>query len=122
MGWPPVLSVADDDRPSLQIGCNSSDVRWCPSRRNGCAQDSWPRPHAVLLLTGQAAALVAYTLISLASTALVLSIAAPWGGNWWYGLCMLSPAAGTYYLKVGWCAHGNGMALSCLAYFQGLGY
>lgn len=48
--------------------------------------------------TSQAAALVAYTLISLASTALVLSIAAPWGGNYWYLLCLLSPAAGAYYL------------------------
>lgn len=49
--------------------------------------------------TSQAAALVAYTLISLACTALVLSIAAPWGGNWWYALCLISPAAGTYYMK-----------------------
>lgn len=48
---------------------------------------------------GQAAALVLYTLISLASTALVLSIAAPWGGNWWYSMCLISPAAGAYYLK-----------------------
>lgn len=47
----------------------------------------------------QAAALVLYTLISLASTALVLSIAAPWGGNWWYSMCLISPAAGAYYLK-----------------------
>ena len=35
----------------------------------------------------------------LASTALVLSIAAPFGGNWWYLLCLISPAAGAYYLK-----------------------
>ncbi|KAG7668610.1 hypothetical protein Ndes2526B_g03769 [Nannochloris sp. 'desiccata'] len=47
----------------------------------------------------QASALVAYTFISLASTALVLSIAAPWGGNWWYSMCLISPAAGAYYLK-----------------------
>lgn len=40
-----------------------------------------------------------YTLISLACTALVLSIALPWGGNWWYGLCLISPAAGAYYYK-----------------------
>lgn len=45
----------------------------------------------------QAAALVLYTLIGLASTALVLSIAVPQVGSWWYGLCILSPAAGTYY-------------------------
>lgn len=50
-------------------------------------------------LPGQASALVAYTFISLASTALVLSIAAPWGGNWWYSMCLISPAAGAYYLK-----------------------
>ena len=48
---------------------------------------------------GQAAALVAYTAISLASTALVLSIAAPWGGNWWYLMTLISPAAGAYYMK-----------------------
>jgi len=48
---------------------------------------------------GQAAALVLYTLISLASTALVLSIAAPFGGNWWYTMCLISPAAGAYYMK-----------------------
>lgn len=48
---------------------------------------------------GQAAALVLYTLVSLASTALVLSIAAPFGGNWWYALCLISPAAGAYYLR-----------------------
>lgn len=66
----------------------------------------------------QAAALTLYTLVSafivvrccsawqarlapagLASTALVLSIAAPFGGNWWYLLCLISPAAGAYYLK-----------------------
>ncbi|KAL4422257.1 hypothetical protein ABPG75_008454 [Micractinium tetrahymenae] len=45
----------------------------------------------------QAAALVLYTLIGLASTALVLSIAVPQVGSLWYGLCLLSPAAGTYY-------------------------
>jgi hypothetical protein len=42
---------------------------------------------------------VLYTLVGLGSTALVLSIAAPFGGNWWYALCALSPAAGAYYLK-----------------------
>lgn len=47
----------------------------------------------------QAAALVLYTAISLASTALVLSIAAPWGGSWWYLMTLVSPAAGAYYLK-----------------------
>ncbi|KAL4425022.1 hypothetical protein ABPG77_001800 [Micractinium sp. CCAP 211/92] len=45
----------------------------------------------------QATALVLYTLIGLASTALVLSIAVPQVGSWWYGLCVLSPAAGAYY-------------------------
>lgn len=55
--------------------------------------------HSLYIYPGQAAALVLYTLISLASTALVLSIAAPWGGNWWYALCLISPAAGTYYLQ-----------------------
>jgi hypothetical protein len=29
----------------------------------------------------------------------VLSIAVPSGGNWWYLLCLISPAAGTYYLR-----------------------
>lgn len=48
---------------------------------------------------GQAAALVLYTAISLASTALVLSIAAPFGGNWWYLMTLISPAAGAYYFK-----------------------
>lgn len=48
---------------------------------------------------GQAAALVLYTAISLASTALVLSIAAPFGGNWWYLITLISPAAGTYYFQ-----------------------
>lgn len=40
-----------------------------------------------------------YTFISLASTALVLSIAAPFGGNYWYLMCLVSPAAGLYYLR-----------------------
>ncbi len=35
----------------------------------------------------------------LASAALVLSIAAPFGGNWWYGITLISPAAGAYYLR-----------------------
>ena len=37
----------------------------------------------------------------LASTALVLSIAAPFGGNLWYGLTSFSPFAGVYYLQKG---------------------
>lgn len=37
----------------------------------------------------------------LASAALVLSIAAPFGGNWWYGITLISPAAGAYYLRKG---------------------
>jgi len=37
----------------------------------------------------------------LASTALVLSIAAPFGGNLWYGLTSISPFAGVYYLQKG---------------------
>ena len=53
----------------------------------------------MLPTAGQAAALVAYTAISLACTALVLSIAAPWGGNWWYALTLISPAAGAYYMQ-----------------------
>jgi hypothetical protein len=47
---------------------------------------------------GQAAALVLYTFVGLASTALVLSIAAP-GGSAWYALTAISPAAGFYYMK-----------------------
>jgi hypothetical protein len=47
----------------------------------------------------QAAALVLYTLIGLASTALVLSITLPQVGNWWYALCLVSPAAGAYYWR-----------------------
>ena len=37
----------------------------------------------------------------LASAALVLSIAAPFGGNYWYGITLISPAAGVYYLRKG---------------------
>lgn len=37
----------------------------------------------------------------LGSAALVLSIAAPFGGNWWYLLTLISPAAGAYYLRKG---------------------
>ncbi len=37
----------------------------------------------------------------MASTALVLSIAAPWGGSAWYGLTALSPVAGYYYFTKG---------------------
>lgn len=50
---------------------------------------------------GQAAALVFYVFCGLASTALVLSIAAPFGGNAWYGLTALSPLAGVYYWQRG---------------------
>ena len=39
--------------------------------------------------------------IGLGSTGLVLSIAAPFGGNWWYGLTWLAPLAGYYYLQKG---------------------
>jgi hypothetical protein len=46
---------------------------------------------------GQAAALVFYVFCGLASTALVLSIAAPVGGSNWYWLTALSPLAGVYY-------------------------
>lgn len=37
----------------------------------------------------------------LGSTALVLSIAAPFGGSYWYGLTLLSPLAGAYYWNRG---------------------
>lgn len=40
-------------------------------------------------------------LTGLASTALVLSIAVPFGGNWWYAMTLLSPLAGVYYLQKG---------------------
>ena len=50
---------------------------------------------------GQAAALVFYVFCGLASTALVLSIAAPFGGNAWYGMTALSPLAGVYYWQRG---------------------
>lgn len=50
---------------------------------------------------GQAAALVFYVFCGLASTALVLSIAVPFGGNWWYAMTLLSPLAGVYYLQKG---------------------
>jgi len=45
----------------------------------------------------QAFALSAYTLFSLASVALVLSTIFPDVGNWWYAMCLVSPAAGYYY-------------------------
>ena len=48
---------------------------------------------------GQAAALVFYTAVGLACTALVLSITLPEVGGWWYMLCAVSPAAGWYYYK-----------------------
>ncbi|KAI3424720.1 hypothetical protein D9Q98_008109 [Chlorella vulgaris] len=47
----------------------------------------------------QASALILYTLVGLASTALVLSITVPQIGSGWYGLCLLSPAAGAYYWR-----------------------
>eukprot|EP01024_Parvocaulis_polyphysoides_P035512 TRINITY_DN3145_c1_g1_i3.p1 TRINITY_DN3145_c1_g1~~TRINITY_DN3145_c1_g1_i3.p1 ORF type:complete len:302 (-),score=50.38 TRINITY_DN3145_c1_g1_i3:182-1087(-) len=50
---------------------------------------------------GQAAALVFYVFIGLGSTALVLSIALPQIGNWWYLLTLLSPLAGLYYFQRG---------------------
>jgi Cofactor assembly of complex C subunit B len=37
----------------------------------------------------------------LGSAALVLSIAAPFGGNLWYLITLISPAAGAYYLRKG---------------------
>ena len=46
----------------------------------------------------QAAALGLYTLVGLASTALVLSITFPALGNWWYALCLVSPASSAYYM------------------------
>uniref|UniRef100_A0A061S4Z6 Uncharacterized protein n=1 Tax=Tetraselmis sp. GSL018 TaxID=582737 RepID=A0A061S4Z6_9CHLO len=49
----------------------------------------------------QAASLVAYTFISLLCCGLVLSIVAPWGGNYWYLMSLISPAAGAYYLERG---------------------
>ncbi|MQL96412.1 hypothetical protein Taro_029088 [Colocasia esculenta] len=48
---------------------------------------------------GQAALLTFCTCISLASVALVLSIALPEGGNNWFWLTVLSPLAGAYYWK-----------------------
>ncbi|KAK9839366.1 hypothetical protein WJX84_003126 [Apatococcus fuscideae] len=50
---------------------------------------------------GQAAAISFYVFVGMASTALVLSIAAPWGGSAWYGLTALSPFAGYYYFTKG---------------------
>lgn len=46
---------------------------------------------------GQAALLTFCTCISLASVALVLTIAVPEGGNNWFWLTVLSPLAGVYY-------------------------
>jgi Cofactor assembly of complex C subunit B len=40
-------------------------------------------------------------LPGLGSAALVLSIAAPFGGNLWYLITLISPAAGAYYLRKG---------------------
>ncbi|KAK9831719.1 hypothetical protein WJX74_006981 [Apatococcus lobatus] len=50
---------------------------------------------------GQAAAISFYVFVGMASTALVLSIAAPFGGTAWYGLTALSPVAGYYYFTKG---------------------
>ncbi|KAL0020826.1 hypothetical protein WJX79_004115 [Trebouxia sp. C0005] len=50
---------------------------------------------------GQAAALTFYVFMGLGSTALVLSIAAPFGGTYWYALTLLSPLAGGYYWQRG---------------------
>ncbi|KAJ0988729.1 hypothetical protein J5N97_007085 [Dioscorea zingiberensis] len=48
---------------------------------------------------GQAALLTFCTCISLASVALVLTIAVPEGGNNWFWLTVLSPSAGLYYWR-----------------------
>ncbi len=42
-----------------------------------------------------------YVHAGLGSTALVLSIAAPFGGTYWYALTLLSPLAGGYYWQRG---------------------
>jgi len=42
-----------------------------------------------------------HVITGLASTALVLSIAAPFGGSNWYYLCLLSPLSGLYYWQRG---------------------
>lgn len=44
---------------------------------------------------------IQFCIAGLASTALVLSIAVPFGGNAWYGLTALSPLAGLYYWQRG---------------------
>ncbi|CAG9467307.1 unnamed protein product [Pedinophyceae sp. YPF-701] len=49
----------------------------------------------------QAFAITTYTLFSLASIALVLSIVVPDVGNWWYSMVLLSPLAGYYYWSNG---------------------
>lgn len=50
---------------------------------------------------GQAAAVTFYTFFGMGSVALVLSILYPTIGNWWYGLCALSPGAYFYYMSRG---------------------
>ncbi|PNH08856.1 hypothetical protein TSOC_004568 [Tetrabaena socialis] len=50
---------------------------------------------------GQAAAVTFYTFIGLASVALVLATLVPSGGNWWYGMTLISPAAYVYYMSKG---------------------
>ena len=50
---------------------------------------------------GQAAAITFYTFIGMLSTGLVLSIAAPFGGEYWYLLTLLTPLATIYYFKNG---------------------
>ena len=47
---------------------------------------------------GVAAFLNFCALVTLGSTALVLDIAVPQVGTWWYALVLLSPLAGKYYL------------------------
>lgn len=78
------------------LGCS---IAWAASGPERARALTPPARRAVSCLAGQAAALVLYTFVGLGSTALVLSIAAPFGGNLWYALCALSPAAGAYYLK-----------------------
>lgn len=49
--------------------------------------------------TGTASYITFCTFLGLLSLALVLSIQFPAVGNYWYGLSLLSPLAGTYYMS-----------------------
>jgi hypothetical protein len=50
----------------------------------------------------QAFAITTYTLFSLWAIALVLATLFPEPvGNWWYGMCLISPASGYYYYANG---------------------